>query len=283
MIEILKDIFRLIRGLIRISMSDLEKSLKNRIRKACFEVFFPKNYDSRNKISGFAGYKVKICTYKALSYLFNEIFIEQEYYFVTKNKTPYIIDCGSNIGMSVLYFKMLYPDSEILAFEPCAEAFFCLERNIRNNNLNSVLIYKKALSNKEGTIDFYYDQNDSGSLLMSTKQERMPKQKQTVEASVLSKYINRTVDFLKMDVEGAELEIMEELSHKGKLNDIKEMVIEYHHHIIRDADVFSKILRLLEDAGFGYQLESRLGRPLKHCQFQNILIYAYKKPVPNRT
>lgn len=55
------------------------------------------------------------------------------------------------------------------------------------------------------------------------------------------------------------------------------MVIEYHHHIVRDLDIFSKLLRILEDAGFGYQIESNLQRPLISKQFQDILIYAYQK------
>ena len=55
------------------------------------------------------------------------------------------------------------------------------------------------------------------------------------------------------------------------------MVIEYHHHIIKEDDVMSRMLKLLETAGFGYQIDSNLSRPLDQKQFQDILIYAYQK------
>ena len=46
-----------------------------------------------------------------------EIFIENIYKQTLREK-PYIIDCGANIGMSVIYMKQLYPQAEIIAFEP---------------------------------------------------------------------------------------------------------------------------------------------------------------------
>src|SRR5436190_6322828 len=65
----------------------------------------------------FFGYKVKGYDYSALSFLFNEVFISNDYYFKSSPRQPVIIDCGANIGMSVLYFKKLYPQSKIIAFE----------------------------------------------------------------------------------------------------------------------------------------------------------------------
>ena len=55
------------------------------------------------------------------------------------------------------------------------------------------------------------------------------------------------------------------------------MVIEYHHHIAQDKDAFSRIIRLLEDEGFGYQIDGTQTRPLKAGQYQDLLIYAYRK------
>jgi len=277
MIRAMQKIYLLVRTLVRINRLEVEKSLKNKIRATWFKVFILKRYDSKNRMANIVGFKVKFFDYRALAYLFNEIFLNNEYYFVAENDSPYIIDCGSNIGMSIFYFKMLYPNSRIVAFEPREETYFCLEENVKNNLLNSVAMHKAALSDKEGPIDFYYDKDDVGSLCMSTKQERMPKQKRSVEASLLSKHIDKEVDFLKIDIEGAELEVIEELSNAKKLSYVRQMVIEYHHHIVRESDVFSRMLRLLEDAGFGYQIESHFGRPPILEQFQDILVYAYRK------
>ena len=82
---------------------------------------------------------------------------------------------------------------------------------------------------------------------------------------------------MKMDIEGAETLVIEELSKKNKLKLIKQMVIEYHHHIDPKDDKFSKILRILEENDFGYKISSTLKSPLNREKFQDILIYAYKK------
>ena len=265
-------VFRKVRGI------KLEKDLKRKIRWTCLSTFYLKNYDRRNQSAKIAGHQVRFCTYANLAYLFHEVFLNQEYHFIADKTNPFIVDCGSNIGMSVLYFKMIYPDAEILAFEPDQQAFACLEENIKENKIQAVRLNRKAVSDKEGNIDFYYDQEDPGSLHMSTLQERMPKAKQVVEATLLSGFIDREVDFLKMDVEGVEAKVIKDLNDRGKLGFIKQMVIEYHHHLVKNEDVFSSILMCLENAGFGYQIQGDLKRPLERQQFQDILIYAYQKP-----
>lgn len=273
---VFKEIYLLLRALLDPRKWDMDKRLKRKIRETYFRVLFLRRYDSHAKTANIVGFKVKFCNNDILFNLFNEIFIHNEYHFVTENKKPYIIDCGSNIGMSVLYFKMLYPDASILAFEPGEEAFSCLEANIKNNRLNSVTANKMALSSREGNIDFYCDQDKPGSLIMSINPARISKQKRMVKGTRLSNYIDRAVDFIKMDVEGAEMEIMEDLCREGKLNHIRQMAIEYHHHIGGASDELSRMLRILEDAGFGYQIESSLKRPFNRGQFQDILIYAYQ-------
>lgn len=275
--DLIRSILRSISTLRRISSLALEQDLKDKIRDTYLNTILLKRYDAKNNIADIAGFKVQFCTFGSLAYLFDEIFLGQEYSFAAGNQSPFIIDCGSNIGMSILFFKMMYPNSAILAFEPDKEAFLCLETNVRANELQSVEVHNKAVSKEEGRIDFYYDPDNPGSFSMSTVQERMPKQRRTVEAVRLSRYIDREVDFLKMDVEGAEGGIVEELSNEGRLIYIRQMVIEYHHHIVKDTDSFSQMLRVLENARFGYQIQSDFGRPFKCQQFQDILLYAYRK------
>ena len=273
----LSALVRLIITLRNISRLELDKDLKNKILKTYLWAIVLKRVDSTSKIANVAGYKLTYLNYGRFQYLFQEIFLDQEYYFTTANRRPLIIDCGSNIGMSILYFKLVYPNSRIIAFEPDDDAFSCLEKNIRDNDLQFVEVNKKAVSGNEGKIDFYYDIENPGSLVMSTIRERMPKQKKQVDAVHLSEYITEEVEFLKMDVEGAELGVIQELSNSGQLNYIKQMAIEYHHHIVRDEDVLSTLLHILENAGFGYQISSELRRPFDRHKFQDILIYAYRK------
>ncbi|MGD1088661.1 MAG: FkbM family methyltransferase [Verrucomicrobiota bacterium] len=274
----MRRIIRQIYNLLRVPRMQIARSLKSKIRWTWLKVFFLRRYDSRNRSATIVGFKMKFLDYGNLSYLYNEIFLCNKYFFSADNDHPYIFDCGSNIGTSIIYFKMLYPGCRILAFEPGEESFACLQENIRNNNLlNSIQVCKAALSNREGNVEFSYDPGNPGSLNMSIKKERLSKQIRNVKATRLSKHIGEEVDLLKIDIEGAELEVIEELSNSGKLGYVKQMIIEYHHHIVKDSDDFSRMLKILEDSGFGYQIESHLERPFKHKKFQDILVYVYRK------
>ena len=58
---------------------------------------------------------------------------------------PFIIDCGANIGLSVIYLKNLYPDAEIVAFEPDEQNFQLLQKNIASFGFKNVEARKEAV------------------------------------------------------------------------------------------------------------------------------------------
>jgi FkbM family methyltransferase len=223
-----------------------------------------------------AGHRLKFCTFQAFSLLFKDVFLTHDYFFNSASERPHIIDCGSNIGMSVLYFKLIYPQANIVAFEPDPQAFACLEENVRANQFADVRLMQNAVTCDDGPLTFYYDQDNPGSPHMSTLAERMPKAQRTVMGVRLSSFIDREVDFLKMDIEGAETKVLQEVAAAGKLRLVREMVIEYHHHIAKQTDDFSQLLVILEQQGFGYQLSAN-GRPRQREAFQDVLIYVYRK------
>jgi FkbM family methyltransferase len=264
-------------SIIKVRRSALSSDIKKKLMATYVKLIILKRYDRINNVADILGHKIKFCTYSTLATLFAEIFISNSYYISNLPQHAYIIDCGSNIGISVLYFKIIYPLSKVLAFEPDEDAFLCLEANIKSNKLTSTIPLNIALTDRESTVDFFYDKHNPGSPLMSLKRERMPRHKKTVRASTLSEYIDRNVDLVKMNIEGSELEVIRELANSGKLHFIKQMIIEYHHHIAKDNDIFSQILYILENAGFGYQIQSSLRPPYKPKRFQDILIYAYQK------
>ena len=214
--------------------------------------------------------------------LLNEIFIDESYAFHTTKKDPIIIDCGSNIGISVLYFKYLYPDAKIIGFEPEPTSFEILNQNIEANNLKDITVHPIALCNKEGSITFFRSENAPGSTVNGIKSNGgFVRNAPTIEvkASRLSNYINGPVDFLKMDVEGAEDDIFEDLVENNKLKFIKEMVFEFHHHMTKSDDRLSTILKILEDHNFSYQIQADGAFNLSDAsKFTCMLIYAYQRP-----
>ena len=226
------------------------------------------------------GYKISVFDYSTIIFLFGEIFYKNEYYFNSKNKKPIIFDCGANIGFATMFFKWLYPESEIYAFEPDKITFEILKKNVLQNKLKNVHLFNSAISDKNGKIDFFVDLKSPGSLLMSTKQERMPKEKVTVNCISLSSFIKEKkipqIDFVKMDIEGSEKEAIQDLDKNNQLKKIIKLVIEYHHNIGNHKSSLSEFLQVFEKNGFEYQIDAR-NIPINHENtFQDILLCLYK-------
>ena len=203
--------------------------------------------------------------------LFEEIFVDQKYFFRANSQNPWIIDCGSHIGMSILYFKTLYPQAKILGFEPAPDSFRFLRDNVKRNDLKDVILENKAVSNADGILKFYGDESLKSSLF----QERGGQKVVEVEATRLSKYIDRPVDLLKIDVEGAERLVLDDLVTADKLKMVRQMIIEYHHHLQGSDNQLAGFLRVLEDNKFGYQIEGD-SRPPYKAEYEDIMIFAYQ-------
>jgi FkbM family methyltransferase len=214
--------------------------------------------------------------YEALENMFEEIFIHKDYYFVSQKKDPVIIDCGSNIGLSILFFKKLYPQAQITGFEADPETFKLLDKNIKSARLGLINLVNSAVSNKEGTLDFF--SSGAGETDNNMFKQRDNSIVHTVPAVMLSDYIDSEVDFLKIDIEGAENLLIENLAEKNKLVLIKELVMEYHHDMSNQTKSLADMLRVLEKNGFVYEISSSLRPPFStlNCD-QNFLIHAYRK------
>src|SRR5438046_7498954 len=76
---------------------------------------------------------------------YGEIFKREIYRFTADHKAPFIIDCGANIGLSVIYFKRLYPESRIIAFEADSGVFQVLSQNMRSFALNDITLHNVAV------------------------------------------------------------------------------------------------------------------------------------------
>lgn len=182
------------------------------------------------------GNSIAFNSYETFLYSFKEIFIYQVYRFTTTQMSPTIIDCGSNIGLSVLFFKLICPDAKVLSFEPEPLNVGFLQRNVCNNQLENVLVYPLALSNKVGEELFRKNNVEEGSLRGSLFSWRGNENTIKVQTDMLSQYINEPVALVKMDIEGAELLVIEELILKDKMHFIDQLILEYHQ-VKEGADV----------------------------------------------
>jgi FkbM family methyltransferase len=211
--------------------------------------------------------------------MFEEIFLRRQYYFESAEEQPLIVDVGSNIGKSILFFKRLFPAAAIIGFEPDPAAFRLLKRNVEANWLRDVSLLNVAVYDGADSVQLYGDPTTPGSPQHSTRRGRVGGTSQEVPATRLSDHLAEPVAYLKLDVEGAERVVIEELERSGKLGLVERMAIEYHHHVEEREDLLGDLLATLERNGFGYQLEARFGpgAAAARGRFQNVLVYAYRK------
>jgi FkbM family methyltransferase len=235
-----------------------------------------RNHD-RGKVT-MLGYHVRYFDAANFAQLFREIFVNRLYDVPLASDAPKIIDCGSNIGMSILFFKNLYPKASIVGFEPNPLTFPTLRENIERNALSDVALYQKALSDRPGTIEFFVKEHEPGALDVGMF-AGSGATSVTVQAVQLSSYIDGEVDLLKLDIEGAEELVLTDLAKQNKLRHVRNIVCEYHHHHRRDSgsDRLSDTLGILEKAGFSYQLDAYCGPSGRHFAYQDVLIYAKRK------
>ncbi len=207
-----------------------------------------------------------------------EVFKEKMYEFTPIHTKPYIIDCGANMGLSVLYFALTYPGAEIIAFEPEAPIYNLLLRNIETYNLKNVQVFRKALWNELTTLNFYTDTGMGGSVENAFSDQ----QPAVVETALLSSFITKPVDFLKIDIEGAELTVLKECA--SKLHLVENLFVEYHSYANKTQQL-DELLLLLKNAGFRYHIKESFvhQKPfvdtLLACENMDmaITIFAYRK------
>ena len=176
-----------------------------------------------------AGFDVDYWNQSHALFLLHEIFVNAEYDFETTSSPPRIIDCGANIGMSILFFKARYPDADILAFEADTVTFSRLVHTIDANRVSGVTAEQAAVTDHGGTVTLYRNHADPGSIVASIDRGWGGDAGETVPAVRLSDRIHGTVDLLKVDIEGAEYGVVHDLSSSGAIGWVREALIEYHN------------------------------------------------------
>lgn len=207
--------------------------------------------------------------------MFEEIFVQGEYDIADPGDVATILDCGSNIGMSVLYFARRYPAAAITCFEADPVKARLLARNVEQNGLsNRVTVIAKAVGGADGVAAFHHDARDPGSLTSSLVREH----RDSIDVSVttLSPHVGDAVDILKLDVEGSELDVLRELAASEALERVRQLLVEVHHNVTDDRLLISEVTSLLQRAGFVLELRAPLSPPYRRGRFQDVMVYAYR-------
>jgi FkbM family methyltransferase len=162
------------------------------------------------------------------AYVFEEVFLGDTFDLSFLNLNPkLIIDGGANIGLTSAYFAYTYPKSKVYAIEPEKSNYKMLLRNTRA--FDNIVPIQGALWNKNGTVQI--KNPDAEKVGFRVNDCQTGRATQTVEALTVDKLLERakaeTIDILKLDVEGAEIEIFD-TDYESWLEKTKIIIIELH-------------------------------------------------------
>lgn len=195
-------------------------------------------------------FKSNIKEYEVLK----SIFEEREYadYFPFYKEVT-IVDIGAHYGYFSLFAHYnTNPNSRIFAIEPDKDNFKHLQQNIHDCEVNNIESCCFAIAGKTGITKLYKGENVNHSLIENNSLLYDNKKYDEVEVRTLEELINENkidhVDFLKMDCEGAEYTILQNLS--DKIYD-KITCISLEFHDLKDKDLNAAlIISILTKKGF---------------------------------
>lgn len=178
------------------------------------------------------GIKLKLRTKSTDIQAFTNVWILQEYdhgEVIVKNDDT-IIDVGAHIGLFCTYVSQFCKEGKILCYEPVEENYKLLKENVEQNNLKNIFCYNIAVSNENKKLKIFLDYNDSaahsiyGSGLHFIEIDAISL-KEIIDSNNISR-----CDFLKLDCEGAEYEIIEALPDEY-FKKIEKISLEYHNSV----------------------------------------------------
>lgn len=189
-----------------------------------------------------------------------EIFAGEEYGFYSK-ADYFVIDIGLNIGCSSLYFASKSNITAVYGFEPSKVVYNKATNNILSNKKevrDKITIFNVGLGGKDYKEKFtaFDGIDESRGMKIMQDEIKIYNNAKIVElevrqaSRVLSEIFSRHEEkcLLKIDCEGAEYEILEDLLNSGELKRVDVIVMEWHN------GKYAELQSLLERAGFEYLL-----------------------------
>lgn len=185
----------------------------------------------------------------SIPYILKEIYIDKWYERHLVGKQGMVVfDIGAYVGITANYFSEYA--KVVHAVEPNKDNYECLEATVKQNQLTNVKTYKAAISNKDEKVKLFYGgQNSAHNILGGTGGF------EEVEGWTLETLFNKTgetrVNLLKLDIEGAEFEVLGGLPFKRVAPKIDMIMGEIHEWAGRNPN---QIFWALKDNGFEVEI-----------------------------
>ena len=160
-----------------------------------------------------------------------EIFLLREYALIEpelKRAKTVVLDIGAHKGYFALYVRALNETVPILCYEPEEVNYAALKKHLEQNKIQGVVTKNAAVADREGTLLLNVSEDSHNHSLVVAPGTTVQKK---VTATTLEKIVNKfeKVDVLKMDIEGAEFQIFENLA-SSVFKKIGVIFMEYHEY-----------------------------------------------------
>jgi FkbM family methyltransferase len=180
-------------------------------------------------------------------------------------KHEIVVDVGAHYGRyTLIAAKRVGPKGKVISIEADPKNFELLNKNIKLNKLDNVTTINCAVSSKEGKIKLYTPEKELGqelyNTIMSDRATTYNEKYIEVNANTLDNILNKNdikhedINWIKIDVEGAELEVLKGATNVlSKSKDIS-LLVEIHN-LGDGKNLYQQIMDLLNNYNFKKEFE----------------------------
>ena len=170
--------------------------------------------------------------------ILNEIFIEG-IYNISFNEDFTLFDIGLNVGFTSLFFAQKNNCINTFSFEPFKKTFDFANKNFKINDFSKKInAFNYGLGDFERILEIDYNETYKGSMGINGLADYINDKSNSIRTQLMIKNISFVIDeyktdfaskvFAKIDCEGAEYEIMENLDKNNKIKIFDFYMIEWH-------------------------------------------------------
>lgn len=185
----------------------------------------------------------------------------QKYYHLKPGDV--VIDCGANIGLfTVKSAKIVGEEGKVIAIEPDERNLRCLRKNIDINGLKNCVVVPKGVWSTKDRMKFFLGPAGGWHSLIEElwfweKYKSLKKTFTEIEVDTLDNITKEfavdKIDFIKMDIEGAEIEALKGMQEALINNDVKLAIEAFH--VVDGKPTSETITIQLEQSGFNIRTE----------------------------
>ncbi len=175
-----------------------------------------------------------------------------------------VLDIGANVGyFTLLFSELVGPENKVFAFEPHPETYRLLVKNIHSSKYKNIIPVRKALSDKEGEVEFFEVKDISKSSFYDVSKYLSKvdprgyafKKRLTVDTITLDDFLGKIgdpeINFIKMDIEGAEPKALAGMKKTIERSKDLKMIVEFNAGTLQVGGVSSsEFLNQLIEMGF---------------------------------